>query len=1038
MIGADALTRCSTREGVLTLLQLLGYAATPIEIIAEEWRRAGIEVPWIDRTRVELAWRSDEVDLYLVCGPDAGERAAGEQFLRTLTSYNAAVKPIVFCWSGDRLVIQDLSSRGAVRRLDVDLQHPSAHAIDRINLMAAGSNPVRIFDRALDREHLTRQFFERFRLAVGQTAGYLHQSLPRERQEAIDAQALLLLSRLLFLYFIQQKGWLNQDRRFVIDRVELAAKSGRNAHDTILKALFFGCLNTAGADRDSVAISLGDIPYLNGGLFEPSIFELRHPEISLPNELVLRILEEVFERFDFSIDENDQAGVHVDPEMLGRVFESLMAAPERLASGTFYTPRPIVDALATRAIVEWLSDGDEETCDLLERVVRNEPATKPPNASRILARLGRITVLDPACGSGAFLLAALTILERIGHFLDPASGPALRRSIIERSLFGVDLRPEAVRLCELRLWLAMVSQAGPEIALVQPLPNLDRNILQGNALLSPTDFLGEGRADVYQQWVYALRTQSGLIQRYRNARPDERAPLARMIRATDRQMASELMTRAVDLDQRELQDLSLPDRDLFGQTRNANLKRCGELHARIEGNRERLERIEEGQLDFFSFDVHFAHVLATGGFDLVIGNPPWVRSQRIDPAARIMYRQRYRLFRGDGAGNAAPFHQPDLAVAFFERSLSLAASDGIVSLLLPAKILNAGYAAALRRHTERTLSIIAIDDWSSAPGRHFDADTFPLGLTVSRASRRSTIRVGGAHRFEMRTEELTTFGSEWSLLPETVRPFFQRTARTLPALTNVLGRMPVMGVKTGCNQAFFLQVKQVCSDHVETEEGIRIPIEFVARCVRGRDLRRWTLNEPGWMLWPPAGGWNDTPRWLQELATDRGVPPSAFVLSYVRPEHIGIKVAWKDLSRGIQAVPLPDRWPEGCDVRLVPNQTVYSIDAATEEEACVLAALLNSTIANALALAGAERAKDSHFRYFGRTMSRLPWPQVLAGDDAWCGLLRAARQARSGARDVSCEVDRIVGSLYGASETEQAALRQFVEQRLGFDRDHDA
>ena len=452
-------------------------------------------------------------------------------------------------------------------------------------------------------------------------------------------------------------------------------------------------------------------------------------------------------------------------------------------------------------------------------------------------------------------------------------------------------------------------------------------------------------------------------------------------------------------------------------------------------NQKRLEAIEDGQLDFFSFDVHFAHVLAAGGFDIVIGNPPWVRSQRIDPAARAMYRERYRLFRGEGAGKLAAFHQPDLAIAFFERSLSLAATDGIVSLLLPSKILNAGYAAALRRHTERTLSIIAIDDWSEDSRRHFDADTFPLGLTVSRASRQPTIRVGASHDFHLRTEELTICGSEWTLLPEDVRPFFERIQTTFAPLSTVLGRMPVMGVKTGCNRAFFLNVKQRSADHVETVEGIWIPLEFVARCVRGRDLRRWWIKEPGWMLWPPPGGWKITPPWLEQLAAERKLQPSAFVLSYVRPEHIGIKVAWKDLSRGIKAASLPDRWPDGCEVRLVPNQTVYSIDAATDEEACVLSALLNSTIANALALAGAERAKDWHFRYFGRTMARLPWPQIFANDDAWTGLARAARQARSNDRDVLTQVDRIVGGLYGATEKEQAALRHFVDRRLGFARD---
>src|SRR5213075_93689 len=121
--------------------------------------------------------------------------------------------------------------------------------------------------------------------------------------------------------------------------------------------LFFGCLNTAAEERTASARRLGDIPYLNGGLFEPSAFERDHA-IALPNELMQGVIEDVFERFDFSTDESDAAGTHVDPEMLGKVFESLMAEDERAASGSFYTPREIVDVLASRAIVEALAGQD--------------------------------------------------------------------------------------------------------------------------------------------------------------------------------------------------------------------------------------------------------------------------------------------------------------------------------------------------------------------------------------------------------------------------------------------------------------------------------------------------------------------------------------------------------------------------------------------------------------------------------------------------------------------------------------------------------
>ncbi|MGH9423417.1 MAG: Eco57I restriction-modification methylase domain-containing protein, partial [Thermoanaerobaculia bacterium] len=658
MITGERLRRCRSVAEVFGLLRDLGYEVAPITIAAADWRRAGIDIPWNEGLTLQLAARTPQLDIYVVSGDEPPDSAAITAFLRSLTSYNALVKPVAICATAERLTVHDLSSRREPRRLDIDLDHPTAHALDRLNLLASGSDPGRIFDRALDRESLTRQFFERFRRAVREVSLAIRAAVPEESHDATDGQALLLLSRLLFLYFIQQKGWLNGERRFLVDRIDAAVRERRSVYATLLVPLFFGCLNTAARERDRIARQLGKIPYLNGGLFEPSVFELRNPNLDLPDDLLQRVVEGVFERFAFSIDESDAAGAHIDPEMLGKVFESLMNTDERLSTGSFYTPRAIVDVLATRAITGWLSEGDAQTRETLERILRGEPVRRIRNAEALARRLDAITILDPACGSGAFLLSALRVVERLTNALK-AGTPDLRRRIVERSLYGVDLKPEAVRLCELRLWLAIVSQAGESIDNIQPLPNLDRNILQGNSLLSPTDFLGDNRGDIYREWVYALRAQSDLIERYRNAPQKERSLVARLIRANDGRLASDLVAKAIDLDEQEQEQLCAPQRDLFGRLRDLNLERCRELHERINANRRTLERIEDGEIGFFSFDVHFAHVMASGGFDVVIGNPPWVRNSRIEPRAKQMYAERFPRFRGDGVRGAA-FHQPDL------------------------------------------------------------------------------------------------------------------------------------------------------------------------------------------------------------------------------------------------------------------------------------------------------------------------------------------------------------------------------------------
>ena len=990
-------------DAALALLRDLGYPVAPVDVDPEEWRRGGVTIPWNGTTRLQLAARLRHFDLFVVTGNVTSE--AMLQFMRSYREYNLLTKSALIAQHENLLSVFDLSGDRTLRRLDVDLRSPSAHAVDRLNLLAPGEEEAslpRIYDRALDRESVTREFFQRFRGAVRDVAA----ALPGDDRDAADAEALLILSRLLFLSFVQEKGWLNGERRFLVDRLEREMRRGREFFSGVLLPLFFGALNTPLHERTPAARRLGRIPYLNGGLFEPSAFELRHPRLHLPNELMQRVLEGVFEKFDFRpdevTDETDAAGTHVDPEMLGKVFESLMAADERAASGSFYTPKEVVDILTERAIAEWLGDGGVE-------------------------KLSTITILDPACGSGAFLLSALGAIEKLWRARTNEVPRDLRRRIVANSLFGVDLKPEAVRLCELRLWLAIVSGSDAAIEEVEPLPNLDRNILQGNALLSPTDFLGDARLDIYNDWLVALRAQRDLLERYRTAPHSQRPALYRLIRGNDQRLASELLARSIDEAERELQHACTPQRDLFGRAAPVDAELCRELQVRVAEQKQLLEQAEEGRLDFFSFDIHFAPVLASGGFDVVLGNPPWVRSSRIDPRWRRMLADRYALFRAERDGTA--FHQPDLSVAFFERALALAKGDGVVALLMPSKIVNATYAGPLRRAAGSR--VIALDDWSDDPRRRrwFDADTFPLGITC--ATPRDHVRVtASGESFELRRELLSVNGaaSEWALAPPDVSAILRRIRASFPTLGSAHGRKPFMGVKTGDNRSFFLDAKRIDGAHLVTMDGLRIPLTAVCRCVRGRDLRRWSVAASQWMLWPPAGGWRKPPRWLEKLAAARGLDPGDYRLSFVRPEHVGIKVAWKDLSRGLAAAVLPDVvHVNEQPFPLVPNQTLYALDAVSLDEAYALSAILNSSIAGALLVAVAERAKDLHFRYFGRTVAALPWPEVR---QEWDHLVRLSRRAHRGS-DVQQEIDQAVARLYGVTAEELSLLQGFLARRLG-------
>jgi hypothetical protein len=1041
MITAADLRSCRSARDASRLLIRLGWPVEPRRIDLREWRS-------IDGTAVDGAdaWhlmRHGGVDLYAFEARDESSRRAIAPFLRGLSRWNRVLEPTVLYFSPSRDSMSLFGCRGT-RRLDVALDMPSADAVDRIAaLELRGTLPSvdarGLFTRALDREATGKRFFERFRTSLRAIDEAVSAALPGEARQATRDHALLLLSRLLFLYFLQQKGWLDGSHRFMRASFEQAADGGTAFHSRVLDPLFFDCLSTPRVKRPASALALGVIPYLNGGLFARSGFEERHRSLALPDDLWREVLDETFERFSFCADEDDEEGVHIDPEMLGRVFESLMESGERAESGTFYTPRALVDNLTAAAITNWCAGGDRDVAATLLASHEGEgDALATVDVAALLAKLRSISVIDPACGSGAFLLSATRVIESLTRRCTEAAGeavePDLRARVVERSIFGVDLKSEAVRLCELRLWLSIVSASEHDAESVPPLPNLDRNVMQGNSLAGPLDFLGGGRAEVYGAWSRALRKRDELVDRYRRAPFGRRVALARRLRESDRALSRVMLEKSLEADRADAAALQAPVVDLFGTERAApGAETRDAVMERIAATSRALARVEKGDLEFFAFDVHYSGAMAAGGFSVAIGNPPWVRGSRIEPELRRACAERYPFFRKRGARG---FAQAELALAFVEKSLDLLAPGGVFAQLLPSKVLTADYASTMRGEIARRHEIIALRDWSRDGRRLFGADVFPLELVVRKGWKAGTsvVMSEGSASWEVSQQALATGngGAAWSLADPDCRALIARLRASFPPLAIALGRMPLMGVKTGANSSFLLDEIELLDDGVEARAlGVRLPDRAVVRCVRGRDVRRWSAADSTWMLWPPTEKRDADDAWIGRVAAALGVDPARLRLDYVREEHTGLRVAWKDLSRGLEAVVLPAEARVGERAfALVPNQTVYSIRCSRGEEAFALSALLNSTIVDALCLDVAERAKDDHFRYLAQTVAATPLPLVAPHSPEERALSRLAARCHAGER-LDAEVDRAVASIYGIAPRELALLERFVETRRG-------
>ena len=861
----------------------------------------------------------------------------------------------------------------------------------------------------LGREALSRRFYR----TLEQRVGGLADSLPRVPAEQRSELALLAVSRLLFLSFLETKGWLDDDRGFLARQFDGCMARGGAFHQRVLLPLWFGTLNTPLRRRARAARAFGAVPFLNGGLFGKTALERRHTRARFSDEELGRLFAEVLGAYRFTAREDQERWTEaaIDPEMLGRAFESLMASRERRTSGAFYTPQALVSHVADAALAHGLREAG--LADALVHGALRGAALSSDDARRLRRRLATLTVLDPACGSGAFLVH---LLERIAelHRLAGDDRPIadVRREVLARAIHGVDVNPTAVWLCELRLWLSVVIESDEtRMNAVPPLPNLDCNVRVGDALA------GDGFAAPVSI-VGAPASLARLRDRYARATGPRKATLRRALDREERRRAVAVIDRqlvALRAERRE-RVIALRSVDLFGSRGGTSTLRRGEslaLRRRAAMLQRDRDRIAGGGALPFGFASHFGHVHASGGFGLVVGNPPWVRLHNIPASTRASLRARFSVFRdaawtagaeraGAGSGFGA---QVDLAALFLERSLGLVAPAGVVALLVPAKLWRSLAGGGTRALLSREHRLLRVEDWSEAPCA-FDAAVYP-SVVVAAAAQNAT-REANEMRVAIRRRTLAVEwrstaacvrfdpddpASPWLLLPPDVRASFDRVAAHGRPLADWLGR-PTLGVKCGCNEAFTVDVTSVAAAQTVVAQGERsgmIESEMLRPLVRGEGVAAWRLpptssaivwthaqdGTPFGALPPLATRWLGP--WRTRLAARSDLRGARAWWSLFRTEAAACdrtRVVWCDFGRAPRAAVIPAGDP------IVPLNTCYVLPCDDRDDALAITALLNSTLAGAWLGTIAEPARGGWHRYLAWTVSLLPvphdWPRARA------------------------------------------------------------
>jgi len=466
-----------------------------------------------------------------------------------------------------------------------------------------------------------------------------------------------LMGRLVFLQFLQKKGWMCGNPNYIKSLFEIyVTNKGENVTatipgsflDEVLEPLFFGVLNTKVDDRKALFEKEGwnlklldewkNIPYLNGGLFEQEEFD--KPKSAFSNSIFNELFT-LFSEYNFTIDENDpnDAEIGIDPEMLGKIFESQLE--DNKDKGAFYTPKEIVQYMCKESLIAYLCTKIPGFDDDIRAFVEDYERIEVPERENVLVELKNVKICDPAIGSGAFPMGMLNLLVALREKLgDKTSRYEQKREIIQNNIFGVDIEKGAVDIARLRFWLSIVIDE--ENNTPHALPNLDYQIVKGNSLLHRFS-LNASFKDVFSDYnkqygtKYTLADYKKWVADYLNtADHNKKEVFRKKIEEIKSCFRSELTKKEVSEEiklKKKINDIETAN--LFGLDKRQK-QQISELKKQLKELKQKHQDIVTNAVykDAFEWRFEFPQLLDDNvdfvGFDIVIGNPPYVSTKDRD------------------------------------------------------------------------------------------------------------------------------------------------------------------------------------------------------------------------------------------------------------------------------------------------------------------------------------------------------------------------------------------------------------------------